>query len=144
MRVESDDVGVDISDARKRLPRLVEMAAAGEDVIVGRKGILVVRIARLEAPRPLIRFVLLKGGLSVFRTTSTYRCPPEWLRSSKVADALVAGPSLSRSGKGSFVERLCSKPDRQGIRSFTPSWAVGSSPCRRLSTARPLSAGLDE
>jgi antitoxin (DNA-binding transcriptional repressor) of toxin-antitoxin stability system len=56
---------VDICDARRRLPQLVDKAAGGEDVVVSRSGKPLARITRLVAPKRRITFGLLKGTLKV-------------------------------------------------------------------------------
>jgi prevent-host-death family protein len=58
---------VNIYDAKTRLSQLVDKAAAGEDVVIGRNGKPLVRITRLEGPKRTIRFGLLKGKLTVPR-----------------------------------------------------------------------------
>jgi antitoxin (DNA-binding transcriptional repressor) of toxin-antitoxin stability system len=56
---------INIYQAKTQLSRLVEQAAAGEDVIIARGGKPVARLTRLQlAPRP-IRFGLLKGKVKV-------------------------------------------------------------------------------
>lgn len=56
---------VDIGEAMKRLPYLVDRAAEGEDVIVSRDGRPLARITRLAAPKRRVRFGVLKGRLTV-------------------------------------------------------------------------------
>ena len=56
---------VNIYDAKTRLSQLVDIAAAGEDVVVSRNGKPLVRITRLEGPKRRIKFGLLKGKLTV-------------------------------------------------------------------------------
>ncbi|MBX3599849.1 MAG: type II toxin-antitoxin system Phd/YefM family antitoxin [Rubrivivax sp.] len=56
---------VNIYDAKTHLSKLVDKAAAGEDVVVSRNGKPVARITRLEAPARRIRFGVLKSRLSV-------------------------------------------------------------------------------
>jgi len=56
---------VNIYDAKTHLSRLLDKAAAGEDVIVSRNGKPLARITQLAAARREIRFGLLKGRLSV-------------------------------------------------------------------------------
>ena len=56
---------VNIYDAKTHLSRLVDKAASGEDVVVSRNGKPLVRITRLEAPKPRVRFGVLKGKLTV-------------------------------------------------------------------------------
>jgi antitoxin (DNA-binding transcriptional repressor) of toxin-antitoxin stability system len=56
---------VNIYDAKTRLSQLVDKAAAGEDVVVSRNGKPLVRITRLQADKPPIRFGLLEGKLRV-------------------------------------------------------------------------------
>ncbi len=56
---------VNIYDAKTRLSQLVDLAAAGEDVVVARNGKPLVRITQLQEPRRGIKFGLLKGKLVV-------------------------------------------------------------------------------
>lgn len=56
---------VNIYDAKTRLSQLVDKAASGEDVVVSRNGKPLVRITRLEGPKPRIKFGVLKGKLTV-------------------------------------------------------------------------------
>lgn len=56
---------VNIYDAKTHLSKLVDKAAAGEDVVVSRHGKPLVRITRLEASRRPIRFGLLAGRISI-------------------------------------------------------------------------------
>lgn len=56
---------VNIYDAKTHLSRLVDKAAAGEDVIVSRHGKPLVRITRLDNTRRHVTFGLLKGRLKV-------------------------------------------------------------------------------
>ncbi|MFI4890047.1 MAG: type II toxin-antitoxin system Phd/YefM family antitoxin [Steroidobacterales bacterium] len=58
-------VTIDIYDAKTQLSKLVEKAAAGEDVIIARAGKPIARLTRLEATRPKIRFGILKGKIKV-------------------------------------------------------------------------------
>lgn len=56
---------VNIYDAKTRLSQLVDIAAAGEDVVIGRNGKPLVRITRLEEPKRRIRFGVLKGKVTI-------------------------------------------------------------------------------
>jgi prevent-host-death family protein len=56
---------VNIYDAKARLSALVEQAAAGHDVIIGRAGRPVARLTRLEEPKRTVRFGGLKGKFKV-------------------------------------------------------------------------------
>jgi prevent-host-death family protein len=56
---------VNIEEARHRLSQLVEKAAAGNDVIIGRNGKPVARITQLQPPKRVIRFGLLQGQFEV-------------------------------------------------------------------------------
>jgi len=56
---------VNIYAAKSQLSRLVEQAAAGQDVIIARGGKPVARLTRLESPTRKIRFGLLKGKVTV-------------------------------------------------------------------------------
>jgi prevent-host-death family protein len=55
---------VNIYEAKTRLSQLVDRAAAGEDVVIGRNGRPLVRITRLETA-PRVRFGVLAGRFEV-------------------------------------------------------------------------------
>ena len=52
---------VNIYEAKTQLSRLVDQAAAGEEIIIARGGKPVARLSRLVAPARKIRFGILKG-----------------------------------------------------------------------------------
>ena len=56
---------VNIDDAKTRLSELVDRAASGEDVVVSRDGIPLVRITRLDNPKRKIRFGVLRGKVTI-------------------------------------------------------------------------------
>jgi antitoxin (DNA-binding transcriptional repressor) of toxin-antitoxin stability system len=56
---------INIYEAKTTLSKLVERAAAGEDVIIARGGKPVARLTRLVAPKRRIRFGILKGKIKV-------------------------------------------------------------------------------
>jgi len=56
---------VNIYEAKTQLSRLVDQAAAGSDVIIGRGGKPVALLTRLTPPKRSIRFGLLKGKVKV-------------------------------------------------------------------------------
>ena len=56
---------VNIYEAKTRLSQLVDIAAAGEDVVIGRNGKPLVRITRLEEPKRQIRFGVLKSKVTI-------------------------------------------------------------------------------
>ena len=56
---------VNIYEAKTRLSQLVDIAASGEDVVIGRNGKPLVRITRLEEPKRRIRFGVLKGKVTI-------------------------------------------------------------------------------
>jgi prevent-host-death family protein len=56
---------VNIYEAKTRLSQLVDRAAAGEDVVIGRHGRPLVRLTRLEPARPGFRFGLLAGRVRI-------------------------------------------------------------------------------
>jgi prevent-host-death family protein len=56
---------VNIYEAKTHLSKLVDRAAAGHDVIIGRAGKPVARLTRLEAPRRRLRFGILKGKVRI-------------------------------------------------------------------------------
>lgn len=55
---------IDLRDAKARLARLVDKAAAGEDVVLGRNGKPLVRLSRLSDAKRPIKFGVLRGKLS--------------------------------------------------------------------------------
>ena len=56
---------VNIYQAKTTLSKLVERAAAGEDVVIARGGKPVARLTQLAAPKRRIRFGALKGRIKV-------------------------------------------------------------------------------
>ena len=56
---------VDIREAKMHLARVMNQAAAGQDVILARKGKPVARLSRLAPPARKIRFGVLKGRVRV-------------------------------------------------------------------------------
>ncbi|HEX4385328.1 MAG TPA: type II toxin-antitoxin system prevent-host-death family antitoxin [Myxococcales bacterium] len=58
-------IQVNIYEAKTRLSALVDQAAAGHDVIIGRAGKPVARLTRLEEPKRKVRFGGLKGKFKV-------------------------------------------------------------------------------
>ena len=56
---------VNIYEAKTQLSRLVDQAAAGEEIIIARGGKPVARLSRLVAPARKIRFGILKGQVKV-------------------------------------------------------------------------------
>jgi len=61
------DETVNIYEAKTRLSQLVDRAAAGHDVIVGRNGKPLVRITRLSVPPRKVRYGVLKGKVRIAR-----------------------------------------------------------------------------
>lgn len=56
---------VSISEAKANLSKLVERAAAGDDVIIARRGKPLVTLTRLEPASRRIRFGLLEGKIKI-------------------------------------------------------------------------------
>jgi antitoxin (DNA-binding transcriptional repressor) of toxin-antitoxin stability system len=56
---------VNIYDAKTQLSKLIEEAAAGNDVVIARGGKPVARLTRLGAPKRQLRFGVLKGKVKV-------------------------------------------------------------------------------
>jgi prevent-host-death family protein len=56
---------VNIYEAKTHLSRLVDKAAAGEDVVVSRNGKPLARITALTPPKRRIKFGVLKGKLKI-------------------------------------------------------------------------------
>jgi prevent-host-death family protein len=52
---------VNIYEAKTQLSQLVDRAAAGEEIVIGRHGKPVARLTRLAEPPRTLRFGLLKG-----------------------------------------------------------------------------------
>ena len=55
---------VNVHDAKTHLSRLLDRAAAGEEIVIGRAGKPVARLVPLERKRP-VRFGLLKGQIDM-------------------------------------------------------------------------------
>jgi len=55
---------VNVHDAKTHLSRLLDRAAAGEEIVIGRAGKPVARLVPLERRRP-VRFGLLKGQIDM-------------------------------------------------------------------------------
>jgi prevent-host-death family protein len=56
---------VNIYDAKTRLSQLVDIAAAGQDVVVSRNGKPLVRITQLVDPKRTVKFGVLKGKVKL-------------------------------------------------------------------------------
>ncbi|MGO9995851.1 MAG: type II toxin-antitoxin system Phd/YefM family antitoxin [Steroidobacteraceae bacterium] len=56
---------VNIYDAKTQLSKLVEEAAAGNDVVIARGGKPVARLTRLGAPKRKLKFGILKDKIKV-------------------------------------------------------------------------------
>lgn len=56
---------VNIYEAKTQLSRLVDQAAAGEEVVIARGGKPVARLARLAEPQRTVRFGALKGRIRI-------------------------------------------------------------------------------
>jgi prevent-host-death family protein len=56
---------VNICDAKTQLSKLIEEAAAGNDVIIARGGKPVARLTRLASSKRKLRFGVLKGKIKV-------------------------------------------------------------------------------
>jgi prevent-host-death family protein len=56
---------INIYEAKTQLSKLVERAAAGNDVIIARGGKPVARLTRLEPPQRKLRFGVLKGKVKI-------------------------------------------------------------------------------
>ncbi len=56
---------VNIYEAKTQLSKLVDQAAAGEDIVIGRGGKPVARITRLTPAKRPVRFGVLKGKVKV-------------------------------------------------------------------------------
>jgi prevent-host-death family protein len=58
---------VNIYNAKTQLSKLIEEAAAGNDVVIARGGKPVARLTRLDAPKRKLRLGILKGKIKVSR-----------------------------------------------------------------------------
>ena len=58
---------VNIYEAKTQLSQLVDRAAGGEEIVIGRHGKPVARLTRLAEPTRTIRFGLLKGRAKMAR-----------------------------------------------------------------------------
>ena len=56
---------INICEAKTRLSKLVDQAAAGQDVLICRAGKPVARLTRLKEAKRVVRFGLLKGSVKV-------------------------------------------------------------------------------
>jgi prevent-host-death family protein len=56
---------VNIYDAKTQLSKLIEEAAAGNDVVIARGGKPVARLTRLSTPKRKLKFGILKGKIKV-------------------------------------------------------------------------------
>ena len=56
---------VNIYEAKTQLSKLVDQAASGEDIIIGRNGKPIARITALTPTKQPIRFGILKGRIKV-------------------------------------------------------------------------------
>jgi prevent-host-death family protein len=56
---------INIYDAKTQLSKLIEEAAAGNDVIIARGGKPVARLTRLATPKRKLKFGVLKGKVKV-------------------------------------------------------------------------------
>lgn len=56
---------VNIYDAKTQLSKLVDEAAAGNDVVIARGGKPVARLTRLDIPKRKLRFGVLKGKIKI-------------------------------------------------------------------------------
>ncbi len=58
---------VNIYEAKTRLSQLVDRAASGEDIVIGRAGKPVAKLTRLGGDKREVRFGVLKGKLKIAR-----------------------------------------------------------------------------
>ena len=56
---------VNIYEAKTQLSRLVDRAAAGEEIVIARGGKPVARLSRLQGPARKVRFGVLRGQVRV-------------------------------------------------------------------------------
>jgi prevent-host-death family protein len=70
---------VNIYDAKTQLSKLIEEAAAGNDVVIARGGKPVARLTRLGSPKRKLKFGVLKGKIK-FSADFDAPLPSEVLR----------------------------------------------------------------
>lgn len=58
---------VNIYEAKTQLSKLIDQAASGKDVIIGRGGRPVAKITQLTQPKRTIKFGVMKGKVKVTR-----------------------------------------------------------------------------
>lgn len=56
---------INIYEAKTHLSKLVDQAAAGEDILISRAGKPVARLTRLDEKKRVVRFGRLKGAVKV-------------------------------------------------------------------------------
>jgi prevent-host-death family protein len=56
---------INIYDAKTHLSKLVDQAAAGNDVVIARGGKPVARLTRLDLPKRKLKFGVLKGKVKI-------------------------------------------------------------------------------
>jgi prevent-host-death family protein len=56
---------INICDAKTRLSKLIDEAAAGNDVVIARGGKPVARLTRLGSSKRMLKFGVLKGKIKV-------------------------------------------------------------------------------
>jgi prevent-host-death family protein len=56
---------INLYDAKTQLSKLVDRAAAGEDVVIGKSGKPLARLTRIEPEKRPIRFGVLKGKIKM-------------------------------------------------------------------------------
>ncbi len=67
---------VNVHEAKSNLSKLLDRAAAGEEIVIGRAGRPVARLVALEPPRRARQFGQLAGRIQV---ASDFDDTPEWL-----------------------------------------------------------------
>ena len=66
---------VHIDEAKAQLPRLVDMAVRGNDVVIARGGKPVARLTRLRASKTRLKFGVLKGRI---KTSADFDAVPAY------------------------------------------------------------------
>jgi antitoxin (DNA-binding transcriptional repressor) of toxin-antitoxin stability system len=56
---------VNLQSAKSRLSELVDLAASGQDVLIGRHGRAEVRLTAVTPARPKVKFGVLKGQIRI-------------------------------------------------------------------------------
>ncbi len=112
---------IDIREAKTRLSRLMDQAAAGQDVILARRGKPVARLSQLAPPIRKVRFGVLKGRV---RVAADFDAP--------LPDTVDAALNLNEPFRG----------HRPATRALICQAEVGPLPCKGNDPRRRCCPGL--